>query len=91
MITFQDCISYQNLDTNIPFHEAKDSSLPAFLWIIGRFKKQKYWIYLTNLLVLHGKIILPLGLDDRLPQVLEACSSRSGPTQVDNSVDLVVG
>ena len=46
---------------------------------------------LTNLLVLHGEIILPLGLYDRLPQVLEASSSRSGSTQVDNSVNLVVG
>ena len=44
-----------------------------------------------HLLVLHGEVILPLGLDDRLPQVLEARSSRAGPAQVDNSVNLVVG
>ena len=83
---------YYNFDTNIPLHEAQDSSLPAFLRI-GFIKNQNDWISARtlHLLVLHGEVILPLGLDDRLPQVLQTRSSRTGPTQVDNPVDLVVG
>ena len=44
-----------------------------------------------NLLILHCKVVLPLGLDDCLPQVLKSCPSRPRSAQIDNAVHLLIG
>ena len=44
----------------------------------------------SYLLVFRGHIILPLGLNDALAQVLNSSPLRSRPTQVDQTINLLL-